>query len=133
MIKGLAHVCFHVNDLEATERFYCEKLGFRHAFDFTNDKDKRIGVDLHISGRQFLELFRSEVKPPRDDQGYRHLCLEVDDMEKTVAAFRAMGIDVTEPKRGSEGSWQAWFHDPEGNLLELHYYTPQSKELAWVK
>jgi catechol 2,3-dioxygenase-like lactoylglutathione lyase family enzyme len=133
MIKGLAHVCFHVRDLEAAEAFYTGKLGFRRAFDFHNAQGKRIGTDLHISGRNFLELFRSEVTPPQPAQGYRHLCLEVDDMAATRADLLAKGIEVTEPKKGSEGSWQAWLKDLEGNTIELHCYTAESKELPWMK
>jgi catechol 2,3-dioxygenase-like lactoylglutathione lyase family enzyme len=34
MIKGLAHVCFRVADLDVSERFYCGQLGLRRAFDF---------------------------------------------------------------------------------------------------
>jgi catechol 2,3-dioxygenase-like lactoylglutathione lyase family enzyme len=133
MIKALAHVCFHVRDLKRAEEFYCGKLGFRHAFEYFNDKGQPFGVDLHIGGRQFLELFRSEVTPAAPAQGYRHLCLEVDDMPATVADLRAKGIEVTDPGPGTDGSIQAWLKDPDGNQLELHCYTPRSKQNAWVK
>ena len=132
MIKGLAHVCFHVPDLAVAEAFYCDKLGFRRAFDFVNDQGRRIGVDLHISGRNFLELFRSEVTPPQPSQSYRHLCLEVEDMPAAVEALRGMGIEVTDPSKGSEGSWQVWLSDPYGNRIELHCYTTESKQVPWM-
>ena len=133
MIKALAHVCFHVRDLKRAEEFYCGKLGFRHAFEYFNDKGQPFGVDLHIGGRQFLELFRSEVMPPAPAQAYRHLCLEVDDMAATVADFRAKGIEVSDPRPGTDRSLQAWLADPEGNRIELHFYTPECKQMAWLK
>ena len=133
MIKGLAHLCFHIRDLAAAEEFYCGKLGFRHAFEYFNDKGRQIGVALYISGRNILELFRSEPSPPAPGQSFRHFCLEVDDIDGTVRDLRAKGIEVTDPGPGTDGSIQAWLKDPDGNQLELHCYTPQSKQNAWVK
>jgi catechol 2,3-dioxygenase-like lactoylglutathione lyase family enzyme len=133
MIKGFAHVCFHVRDLAAAEEFYSRKLGFRRAFDFHNDQGKRFGVYMHINGRVFIELFRSEVTPPQPTQSYRHICLEVDDMDKTVAELRALGVEVTDPKPGTDRSLQAWLSDPDGNRMELHCYTPQSKQNPWLR
>ena len=133
MIKALAHICFTCRDLEASIRFYQAKLGFRHGFDFINDQGKRTGVYLHIGGRSFIELFQGEVGAPAEKPSYRHFCLEVDDIEKTVAALRAEGVEVTPVKMGSDNSWQAWLADPDGNRIELHQYTPQSKQAPWAK
>lgn len=133
MIKGFAHACFHVRDLAAAEAFYCGKLGFRPAFDFVNDKGRKNGIYLHISGRNFIELFHSEVTPPQPAQSFRHICLEVDDMAATVESLRGMGIEVSEPKPGTDRSLQAWLTDPDGNRMELHCYTPQSKQNPWLK
>jgi catechol-2,3-dioxygenase len=33
MIKQLAHVCLHSEDLEETARFYCQGLGMEIAFE----------------------------------------------------------------------------------------------------
>ena len=84
MIKGFAHICFTVRDLDSAIAFYQDKLGFRHAFDFINDQGKRFGVYLHIGGRCFIELFQGEVGAPPEKPAYKHFCLEVDDIEKTV-------------------------------------------------
>jgi glyoxylase I family protein len=132
MIQGLAHACFHARDLAAIDDFYGKKLGFRRAFDFTNDKGKLTGMYFHVGGRTFLEFFLSEVTPPTPAQSYRHICLEVDDINATVAAIRAKGVEVSDPKTGSDHSWQAWLTDPEGNRIELHCYTPESKQGPWL-
>ena len=29
---------------------------------------------------------------------------------------------------GGDNSWQAWTCDPDGNRIELHQYTPESKQ-----
>ncbi len=133
MIKGFAHLCFTVSDLDSAIAFYQEKLGFRHGFDYINDQGKRFGVYLHISGRNFIEMFQGEVGAPAEKPAYRHFCLEVDDIEKTTAALRAQGIEVSPIKRGNDRSWQAWLADPDGNQIELQAYTEQSKQQPSLK
>lgn len=128
MITGIAHVCFTVRDLEASVRFYRDALGLRPAFDFINDKGARFGAYLHAGQRTFVELFQGEVGEAPAKPSYRHFCLEVDDIEATVADLKARGVEVSPPKLGSDRSWQAWLADPDGNRIELHAYTAQSKQ-----
>ena len=128
MIKGLAHVCFIVSDLERSVAFYRDRLGFRPAFEFLNDRGERFGQYLHVGDRTFLELFKGEVRPPAEGQSYRHFCLEVDDLAATAADLRSRGVEVTEIKAGSDHSLQAWLADPDGNRIELHEYTARSKQ-----
>ena len=134
MINGLAHACFIVGDLASSIAFYRDKLGFEPAFEFVRDDGTKFGQYLHIGGRTFIELFQGE---PREANGekmsYRHFCLEVDDMESTVAELRERGVEVSEITTGSDNSWQAWLDDPDGNRIELHGYTPQSKQGPYLK
>ena len=126
MIKGLAHVCFIVADLDRALAFYGGTLGFKTAFEFRRDNGVRYGVYLKAGARAFIELFQGEVPARTAKQSFQHICLEVDDVARTVAYLRAHSIEVTDPKLGLDQSWQAWLSDPDGNRIELHGYTPQS-------
>lgn len=127
MVLGLAHVCFVVADLERSLAFYRDRLGFAVAFEFRRDNGARYGVYLKAGRRNFIELFTGEAKPAADAKpSYRHICLEVDDVAKTVADLRGQGVTVTDPKLGLDQSWQAWLSDPDGNPIDLHGYTPRS-------
>ncbi|MFP4222587.1 MAG: VOC family protein [Phycisphaeraceae bacterium] len=126
MITGIAHLCFFVRDLDAMEAFYCETLGLERAFDFTDDAGHRTGMYVHVGGRTFIELFEKPHEDRSATQAYQHVCLEVDDLAKTVEALQAAGVETSEPKLGDDESWQAWITDPEGNAIELHQYTPKS-------
>jgi catechol 2,3-dioxygenase-like lactoylglutathione lyase family enzyme len=128
MVKALAHLCFIVKDLDVAEAFYRDMLGLTPAFDFINDDGKRFGTYMHIGGRSFLEMFIGDVAEPAPGQSFQHLCLEVEDVAAAVAELRGKGAEVTDPFFGSDGSWQAWISDPEGNRIELHSYTPESKQ-----
>ena len=133
MIKSLAHVCFIVPDLDASIAFYRDVLGLKPAFEFRNEKDELFGVYLHVGGRSFIELFKGKVGQRAEAQTYQHLCLEVDDIKAAVAMLRAKGIAVTEMILGSDCAWQAWLKDPDGNAIELHCYTPESKQTKFLK
>ena len=133
MIKGIAHACYTVRDLDAAIAFYCNRLGLKPAFDFINDKGERFGVYIHAGQRNFIELFKGELGAPAKGQSYRHLCLEVDDLAATVAELRARGVQTTDAKLGGDQSWQAWITDPDGNRIELHQYTPESQQAPWVQ
>ncbi len=128
MITGIAHICFTVRDLEASVDFYQNKLGIAHAFDFTNDQGERTGVYLHAGDRTFIELFPGEPEERDDAQSYRHVCFEVDDLESTLAALSNKEVEATPMELGGDQSWQAWVEDPDGNRIELHGYTPESKQ-----
>ena len=127
MIKALAHVCFTVRDIEASVAFYRDKLGFTPAFDFVKD-GKRHGAYLHIAGRSFIEMFQGALTQPAEGQTYRHLCLEVEDIQAAAAELRSRGVEVSQPKLGGDNSWQAWIRDVDGNRIELHCYGPDSKQ-----
>ena len=126
MILGLAHVCFTVSDLNRALEFYGDKLGFPVAFEFRRPTGERYGVYLKTGNRTFIELFQGALNARAEKQSYGHICLEVDDVARTVAELRAKGLELTEPMLGKDQSWQAWLADPDGNRIELHGYTPQS-------
>ena len=126
MITGLAHACFTVSDLERSLEFYRDALGLKPAFDFVNKDGRRFGIYLHLGGRNFVELFEGQLGEQAEGQSFRHICLEVDDIESTVQTLRDRGIEVSDPKLGGDQSWQAWITDPDGNRIELHHYTAES-------
>jgi catechol 2,3-dioxygenase-like lactoylglutathione lyase family enzyme len=132
MITGMAHACFTVTDLERSLAFYRDALGLKPAFDFINQEGRRFGIYLHLGGRNFIELFEGQLGERAEGQSYRHICLEVDDIESTVQALRDRGIEVSDPKLGGDRSWQAWIADPDGNRIELHHYTAESKQAPYL-
>lgn len=126
MITGFAHVCYTVTDLDRSVEFFQGILGFPCVFDFRDDEGKRRGVYLKTGPRSFIELFVGEGCGGVAGQSYRHICLEVDDMEATVSDLRAKGVEVGPIATGTDKSLQAWLQDPDGNRIELHQYTPDS-------
>ena len=133
MIAGLSHACFVVADLERSLAFYRDRLGMPVAFEFRNPEGKLTGVYLHVGARTFVELFQGKAEPTSQNASYKHICLEVDEIESTVAELTKRGVEVTGKKLGSDNSWQAWLTDPDGNRVELHAFTPKSKQVEALK
>jgi catechol 2,3-dioxygenase-like lactoylglutathione lyase family enzyme len=133
MILGLAHVCFIVPNLDRALEFYRDKLGFRVAFEFRRENGELHGVYLKAGKRTFIELFQGALAPRAEKQSYSHICMEVDDVARTVAELRAKGLPVTDAKLGIDQTWQAWLADPDGNRIELHGYTPASWQAPYLE
>lgn len=132
MLRAFAHACYRVSDLERSIVFYRDKLGCTEAFDFVNEAGVRFGVYLKVAGRSFIELFVGLEGEPPPTGSFMHICLEVADLEATVAELRAKGVDVSDPHLGSDHSWQSWVTDPDGNRIELHCYTEESLQRPWL-
>jgi lactoylglutathione lyase len=123
VITGIGHAAFRVRDLDASLHFYCDLLGLERAFDIDRDGKPWITF-VHLAGGQFLELF-PEPHTEEDFSGnkgsYRHMQLEVDNLEQTITDMEARGLPRTgtPPRQGRDGNWQYWLTDPDGNRLEL--------------
>jgi catechol 2,3-dioxygenase-like lactoylglutathione lyase family enzyme len=132
-VKGVAHVCFNVADLENCIRFYRDVLGLAPAFEFIDENGRRFGCYFYSGERTFIELF--EEKPEKSGRpSFQHICLEVSDMDKAVSAIQQKGWEMDSlPKIACDGTKQAWLIDPEGNRIELFSYTDKSRQNPWLK
>ena len=124
MVKGIAHLCIRVTDLERTARFYCDGLGLEKAFDFILDGEV-VGFYLRVGNGNFLEFFRREPVESGPNP-LDHLALETDSIDAVNARLAATGYPVGEKKMGADHAWQAWLTDPDGVRIELHEYTADS-------
>ncbi len=91
---------------------------------------------LEVAPHQYIELFYvygREKKEERNLQpyyGYQHICLEASNIHDAWDAVIANGLTPDTPiSLGTDGSWQFWLVDPDGNRLEMMEYTDGSKQL----
>ena len=127
--KGLDHVAIAVKDLDKAIALYRDVLGLELTeVEEVPEQQVRTAIFGHGSGR--VEL----ICPTSPDtgvarflekrgEGMHHICIEVEDIEASMAALRERGaplIDQT-PKPGAGGAKVAFVH-PKGNhgvLVEL--------------
>lgn len=131
-LKG-HHVAVRVPDFETAKRWYVEKLDFRVIHEWPYEDQKLAYVGPAADDSFYIELLgdgkpRPIPKPVYSDlgdslrlAGYHHFCLNVDDMDATVAELRRRGVTiVTEPfELPVIFRRLAFIADPFGNLIEL--------------
>ena len=128
-MKGLDHVAILVSDLDAAIRLYRDVYGLELAeVEEVPSEKVRVAIFGHGAGR--IEL----VSPSGPDspmakaigkrgEGLHHICLEVPDIEKAMAALSAQGAPLLDekPRPGAGGARVAFVH-PKGSrgvLVEL--------------
>lgn len=113
--------------------FYTGMLGLTEQFRLCNDKGEPGLVYLKIADNQFIELFPGAKGPHAapENSGLVHLCLQVDDIQQTYAELTARGLVTNgEPHLGGDQSWQFWTSDPDGNPIEFHQFTAESRQIT---
>jgi glyoxylase I family protein len=129
MFKRVAHICIGANDLTATEQFYCGLLGMKKGFEFVK-AGSRYGFYVEVGETTFIEVFIQEHAANLERPIIRHLCLEVEDLDRVIATVRERGGQITDKKMGCDRSWQAWMTDPSGVSIEIMQYTETSKQFT---
>ena len=133
MIKEIAHLAFHVNDMETSLKFY-ETFGIKKVFSIKNDKDEPWIEYLKVADGQFIELFYSkesfEAVHMWKSKYYAHLCLAVDDIHEIAKTITDAGYELAvAPNKGSDNNWQCWTSDPDGNAIEFMQIMPDSLQV----
>ena len=138
LFRHLGHIALRVSDLDKSLSFY-KKLGFREMTRLLNDQGEAWIVYLRINDDQYLELFPKGVKRPQTEPdviGIFHICLTVDDIDKTFAALAEAGIQPSQPrqtKRGIDGNRGGWIEDPDGTQIEVMEMAPHCIQLKAIE
>lgn len=129
-VLRLHHVGVVVQNLQESLEWYRDYLGFEHQYSFTLPGAK---VSIIARGDARLELFQVEGAALMDNErkevetilkfgGINHFGLVVDDLDETVAALAAKGVDIVLlPSAVPNGSGDrfAYIRDNERMLVEL--------------
>jgi len=116
-VERIDHVVLRVRDLPAMVRFYEQALGFK-----VERRLDRISLVQMRAGASLLDLVaaeRADAAPNMD-----HLCFRVEPFDRDAIVTRlapfAISVGETVERYGAEGNGPSvYFHDPEGNQIEL--------------
>jgi methylmalonyl-CoA/ethylmalonyl-CoA epimerase len=128
-MKGLDHVAILVSDLDAAIRLYRDVYGLELAeVEEVPSEKVRVAIFGHGAGRIELVSPSGRDSPmaktiEKRGEGLHHVCLEVPDIEKAMAALKAQGAPLLDekPRPGAGGARVAFVH-PKGSrgvLVEL--------------
>jgi glyoxylase I family protein len=127
------HAAVRVPDYELEKRWFIEKLDFRVIHEWPYEDQKLAYVGPANDDDFYIEILGDGTPSPAPKASYRdlseslryagfhHVCLQVADVDATVAELRRRGVTiVTEPFVLQVIDRRlAFFADPFGNLFEL--------------
>ena len=132
MIKRIDHVAILLPELADGTSFWVDALGLPLE-KIEEIPEQQVKIAFLSVGGSHIELLE-----PTDDEsgvasylqkrgpGLHHICLEVDDIEETIARLKEANIPLIdeEPKTGKDGKRLAFIH-PKGTggvLVELYQF-----------
>lgn len=119
----MIHSCLRVMNLDRSEAFYQEALGFEVVRRKDYPEHKFTLSYLRSTGSDFeLELTwnHDQVEPYEIGNGYSHLAVAVDDLEASHERHTTMGLQP-KPLKGLPGQAPRFYFlaDPDGYLVEV--------------
>jgi len=127
-IMRLGHICLGTVDLDRALSFYSDLLGCKVVHEFRTAAGCRYGVFLSVGQGTFLELFL-DTAPGGEGGGFRHLCLQVKDIEEAARALRESGFEPVVRRGRTDHVLLCEVRDPDGRLVEFHQY--DSAAIQW--
>jgi len=137
VIKRIDHIGIVVNDIKEALKVYQQALGLSLA-KIQERPDQAVTIAFLPTGESEIEL----IQPVTGDsgvakflqkrgEGIHHICLEVENIEKTLADLQEKGLQLIDemPRTGPGGESFAFIHpkSTHGVLIELYEY-PKSPE-----
>jgi catechol 2,3-dioxygenase-like lactoylglutathione lyase family enzyme len=119
-VAGMNHFTILTDDLDRTLAFYAEHLGLkpgaRPPFAFP-------GAWLYAEGgREAILHVIAGIARDRLVRGViDHMAFSGRDLAGTVAKLRARGVEHELRRLPAYGTWQLFFHDPNGARVEIDF------------
>ncbi len=129
MSHKINHIAIAVKDIEKSKSLFA-LIGNAKVTATLEVQDQKVLVCFIETGETRIELIQPTAGNigvarflEKRGEGLHHICLEVDDIEATLADYRARGIRLIDetPRIGAEGHRVAFVHPQSTNgvLIEL--------------
>lgn len=116
--KGVAHFTIPVTDTVRSTEFYTDILGMT-PIQVNHDR----GMVFLDTGGDCVILAKSTAKiDPADHDLHHAFVVEADDYEAAKAQLAEKGVEILweeDRQGGAVNGPRAYFHDPDGNVLEI--------------
>jgi lactoylglutathione lyase len=121
-VAELIHTCYRITDIDRSVSFY-EKLGMEEVGRLPiRDEATNVFMGLPGDGARLELTFNHGKTDPYDvGTGYGHIAIAVDDLDGTLEALAADGIEPEKPPYSVRegGSRLCFVRDPDDYRIEL--------------
>lgn len=118
----MLHTCIRVQDLEASIAFYTKAFPLSEVRrkDFPDHKFTLVFLKTPDESFEIELTYNYDHGPYDIGDGYGHLAVGVDDLEKTHDEHKAAGFEVTDLKGlPGQGPHYYFVKDPDGYKIEV--------------
>jgi catechol 2,3-dioxygenase-like lactoylglutathione lyase family enzyme len=120
-VTGVDFIAIPTQDFDRAEGFYGDVLGL--------ERSKRWGdmpAGEFENGTVTLAVMQSDAFGLEFRANTHPIALHVDDFEAAKAELASRGVEFRGDTLDSGVCWQAFFADPDGNVLAIHHrYAPK--------
>lgn len=117
-VSAMNHFTILAGDVTATIDFYADLLGLapgpRPPFDFP-------GAWLYAGGQPILHVIGGRSSTELRAGVIDHMAFTAHGLRETLAKLRERSIAHDLRRLPGEGTWQLFFHDPNGARVELDF------------
>ncbi|MGB3466122.1 MAG: VOC family protein [Cyclobacteriaceae bacterium] len=120
-IRSIKEVCLYVKDLDQTELFYRDQLGFE-VISKKNDRHIFFRVGDQVLLCFIPEVTKADTKlPPHYASGPQHIAFEVSkqDYKPMLEKLLAQGVPIIHEEHWRGDLYSAYFKDPDDHVLEI--------------
>ena len=123
-VSGMNHFTILTDDVDATIAFYGEFLGLaagpRPPFPFP-------GAWLYADGHPVLHVIGGKPRDALRAGVIDHMAFTASGLASTIARLTARGIVHECRQLPRDGTWQVFFHDPNGARVELDFAATEAR------
>ena len=125
IVTGVDFVSIPTADLERAMAFYDDVLGLPRSVVWQRPGEEPVGAEYE-TGTVTLALLACDRLGLEFSPNAAPIALQVDDVAAARAELEARGVTFKGEIIDSGVCHQALFHDPDGNVLDLHHrYAPR--------
>ena len=125
--KGVLHVTIPVSDLARSRSFYTDVLGLQFVAEAPKENPHFVFLK---SGADYVLLGRDPSCERFSDIIHHAFMVDGDAYDTAVAELKARGVNVFREEKRDQGVFtgrSTYFHDPDGNALEVIHLTNRAK------
>jgi len=118
MTTGINHFTILTDDVPGTVRFYQDVLGLTEGW---RPNLGFAGAWLYSNGTPVLHIVGGKSREQLQPGVIDHMAFSATGLADALATLTARGVQHVYRQQPESGTWQVFFHDPNGARVELDF------------